>query len=108
MNVPGVRAAHACRSKTMLPLLAVALIAGIAHTAGAATTLSPIATPLTGTADRMISYREQNHSWQTSDGAFHLLINTGNQPGRDALRLYTTRDQGATWTPGPTIASTNA
>jgi hypothetical protein len=98
---------RALARKAALPVLALAFSAGFSQTCSATSTISPIETPLTGTADRMISYREQNHSWQTSDGAFHLLINVGNQPSRDALRLYTTRDQGATWTLGPTLPSTN-
>ncbi|MGH8212858.1 MAG: hypothetical protein ACREPP_06495 [Rhodanobacteraceae bacterium] len=105
----GSKLGNACARalKAALPVLALAFVAGFSQGPLAATTISPIETPLTGTADRMISYREQNHSWQTSDGAFHLLINTGNQPSRDALRLYTTRDLGATWTAGPTLPSTN-
>lgn len=90
-----------------VPALAMALVALYMPPAQAATTLSATVTPLTSTADRMISYREESHSWQSPDGAFHLLINAGNQTTGDALRLYTTADQGATWNLGPTLASTD-
>lgn len=60
-------------------------------------TLQGTPTTMTSTADRMISYRCQSHSWQTADGATHLMVNRG--PGRvnKSLLLYSTFDGGATW-----------
>ncbi|MFO1506737.1 MAG: hypothetical protein U1F23_06615 [Lysobacterales bacterium] len=66
--------------------------------------LNPVVTPLTSTAVRMISYRHENHSWQSSDRAVHILINQGNQPGNDALRLFSTVDRGVSWLSGPSFS----
>jgi hypothetical protein len=54
-------------------------------------------TTLNSTAERMISYRCQSHSWQTADGATHVMINRGPGPSGDSLMLYSTFDGGATW-----------
>ena len=107
MILTGIRQAGPVELRAARGIVAAALLAGSAQTATAVTTILPIETPFASTSDHVISYRQQNHSWQASDGAFHLLINTGNQPTMDALRLYTTRDRGATWTAGPTLASSN-
>lgn len=53
-------------------------------------------TSLTSKADRMISYRFQEHMVQTADGATHVFINRGNYAG-NAITLYSTFDGGATW-----------
>jgi hypothetical protein len=58
---------------------------------------------MAGTATRMISYRDQNHSWQTSDGAIHIVINLG-APG---LALYSSFNNGSTWTQMFALADTN-
>jgi hypothetical protein len=79
----------------------------LAQPAFAATPISPITVPMTSTAVRMISYRHEKHSWQTSDGAFHLMINRGDQPGDDAFQLYTTVDDGANWIAGPSLVASN-
>ncbi len=56
------------------------------------------ATPLVSTTPRMISYRHQEHMWQTGDGAIHLLINQGrmDQEG-DGLVLFSSFDNGQSW-----------
>ena len=69
--------------------------------------LFPSLTSFSSTADRMISYRQEQHSWQTPDGAFHLMINRGDQPGDDALQLYSSVDGGASWLTGPSLAGSN-
>lgn len=71
------------------------------------TVLFPSLTSFSSTTDRMISYREEQHSWQTPDGAFHLMINLGNQPGDNALQLYTSVDGGASWLTGPSLPGSN-
>jgi hypothetical protein len=45
----------------------------------------------------IISFRNQNHSWQTADGAIHLMVNQG-LTGTDAgIALYSSFDGGMTW-----------
>jgi hypothetical protein len=48
-------------------------------------------------AKRMISYRDQNHSWQSSDGAIHLVVNLGASSSGVGLALYSSFDNGLTW-----------
>jgi hypothetical protein len=60
-------------------------------------------TSITGHATRMISYRDQNHSWQTSDGAYHLMVNLG----ATGLTLYSSFDQGTTWKAMFSLADTD-
>lgn len=55
-------------------------------------------TTLWGTADRMISYRQQDHMWHTSDGATHVLINRGARAYGRSLSLNSSFDGGSTWT----------
>ena len=82
------------------------LLAALSAFAAAAPAVLP-ATPTTieGTAERLISYRHQDHMWQTPDGATHALVNTGTQPDGAALRLYTSVDNGLTWVPGLALAN---
>ena len=54
-------------------------------------------TTLASTADRMISYRSQNHMWQTADGATHVVINRGPGLSGQSLTLFSTFDGGSTW-----------
>lgn len=54
-------------------------------------------TTITSSADRMISYRCQDHMWQTADGATHVLVNTGLVNGGPSLQLFSTYDGGANW-----------
>jgi len=65
-------------------------------------------TNISGTTERMISYRHQNHMWQTADGATHALVNVGAQPNGTSLRLYTSVDNGVTWVGGVELPVTNA
>ena len=94
---------------TALPAMLIALGVGIPAQAASAgpVVLTPVVTPFTSTADRMISYREEEHSWQTPDGVFHLMINRGDQPGDNALQLYSTLDGGANWIAGPSLGASN-
>jgi hypothetical protein len=66
---------------------------------------------MTSDVDRMISYRHQEHSWQTSDGHIHVMVNTGVSAlgvigGGNGLTLFSSPDYGATWTQGPILANT--
>lgn len=54
-------------------------------------------TSMSSLADRMISYRSQEHMWQTADGATHVIINRGPRRDRRSLALYSTYDGGANW-----------
>lgn len=56
-----------------------------------------VPTNLSSTADRMISYRAQDHMWLTSDGVVHALINRGARSGQRSLVLFSSIDGGATW-----------
>ena len=45
---------------------------------------------ITSDADRAISFRNQEHSWYTSDGVLHTIVNRGSKNGAGlALTLYT-------------------
>jgi hypothetical protein len=66
---------------------------------------------MSGDVDRMISYRHQEHSWQTSDGHIHVMVNTGvSAPGviggGSGLTIFSSSDNGVTWTSGPNLANT--
>jgi hypothetical protein len=66
-------------------------------------------TTLVSDADRMISYRHQEHMWQTSDGATHVVINGGSLAGANSsLTLYSSFDSGKSWTAKLSLAQTNA
>lgn len=54
-------------------------------------------TNLSSSVDRMISYRHQEHMWQTADGALHLVMNRGGLDPATGLGLYTSFDGGRTW-----------
>jgi hypothetical protein len=64
-------------------------------------------TSMTSSAKRMISYRDQNHSWMTSDGAIHLMINLGTFSASNSLSLYSSFDNGATWNQQFILAQTD-
>ncbi|HJU08843.1 MAG TPA: hypothetical protein VJ727_10235 [Rhodanobacteraceae bacterium] len=98
--------AFALKAALSATLIALGVVPAGPALAGAAV-LTPTDTPFSSTADRMISYREEEHSWQTPDGAFHLMINRGDQPSDDALQLYTTLDGGANWITGPSLEASN-
>jgi hypothetical protein len=68
-----------------------------AHAADAPRRITAATTDLSSTAERMISYRHQEHLWQSTDGALHLVYNRGSlQPG-PALSLWSSFDGGSTW-----------
>ena len=69
--------------------------------------IPPSMTSMTSTADRMISYRHQNHMWQTSDGAMHVMINRGTQPSGDSLQLFSSFDQGFSWVGSVALANSD-
>jgi hypothetical protein len=64
-------------------------------------------TSITSVADRMISYRNQQHSWQTSDGALHIMVNLGTVSSGASLAVYTTLDGGNTWTQTISLPNTD-
>jgi hypothetical protein len=64
-------------------------------------------TDISGSAERMISYRHQNHMWQTADGATHALVNVGGQANGTSLRLYTSVNNGVSWVGGPELPVTD-
>ena len=57
---------------------AILLGLAVAIPAGAIVpTIQATLTDLTSSTERMISYRHQEHLWQTADGAYHLVFNRG-------------------------------
>jgi hypothetical protein len=54
-------------------------------------------TNLSSPSERMISYRFQEHMWQTADGAVHVVINRGSLAPGAALVLHSSYDQGKSW-----------
>lgn len=66
-----------------------------------------VPTNIVGSVDRMISYRIQEHMWQTADGATPLMVNRGPISTRGALGLYTSLDNGANWVAKGAIPNTD-
>lgn len=54
-------------------------------------------TNLASSVERMISYRHQEHMWQTADGALHVLMNRGKLTPSSGLTLWTSTDGGSNW-----------
>ena len=71
---------------------------GTAIGTGGPTQIQGAPTTMESSTETMISLRHQHHMWQTSDGAAHLLVNRGSQPGGNSLQLYSSFDNAATWT----------
>lgn len=104
MQIDRTRRASA-RAAWLLGLLLSA--ASALHAAPVELASSP--TSLFSSAERMISYRHQDHMWQTSDGATHVLINRGARDDGSSLTLHSSFDGGATWlSPMASLASTDA
>lgn len=89
------------------------LVAGVSAVVFAAVAQAqPVAvssqpTDVTGNAELMISYRHQEHMWQTPDGTLHLLANRGSYRPNPGLVLMSSRDGGATWLVKASFARTN-
>jgi len=65
------------------------------------------ATDATSNSELMISYRYQEHMWQTPDGALHLLANRGSLRPNPGLVLLSSYDGGVTWLVKVAFARTN-
>ena len=91
---------HAPRRAVTAPLsYAAAFVATLALLSGPAraVTVRAAETDLRSDTERMISYRHQEHMWQTADGALHLVFNRGSLQPNPGLALYSSFDGGATW-----------
>ena len=64
-------------------------------------------TDITSNAELMISYRHQEHMWQTPDGALHLLASRGSSRPNPSLVLLSSYDGGVTWLAKVAFARTN-
>ena len=64
-------------------------------------------TDLTSNAELMISYRHQEHMWQTPDGALHVVANRGSSRPNPGLVLLSSHDGGLTWLAKIAFARTN-
>lgn len=71
-----------------------------------AETVRAVESDLTSSNERMISYRHQQHLWQTADGAFHLLVNRGTFTPGPGLTMYSSYDSGQTWAFAQAFANT--
>jgi len=99
-------------SRRVAGLAAFALAAGVLGSLASmapawAGVISPTVSSLSGTNQRLISYRHQEHMWITDDGVYHLLANRGAQTSGDSLQLYNSTD-GITWTAALSLAGTGA
>jgi len=91
-------------------LFLAAMVAGLSSAAFSQVVVEVIpSTPsnISGAAERMISYRNQNHMWQTADGATHALVNVGAQANGTSLRLFTSVDNGVSWVGGVELPVTD-
>lgn len=79
--------------------LSCAVRSGVVALAGrrGVPTIQATLTDLTSSTERMISYRHQEHLWQTADGAYHLVFNRGSLSSVPGLTLYSSYDGGSTW-----------
>lgn len=73
-----------------------ALVIGLAATLWTAPLAAQVEIPagltdLSSTSERVISYRLQEHMWQTPDGASHAMINRGRGAALPTQSLYVTR-----------------
>ena len=91
------RRQHAVRLRLLA--CAVGLLCGTAQAQVPVIPSTP--TNLASSVDRMISYRQQEHLWQTADGALHLLMNRGRLEPNNGLVLYSSYDGGTEWIAGP-------
>ncbi len=80
----------------MAPLLMAATLVALPVAVQAAS-VRAVESNLSGDNERIISYRQQQHLWQTSDGGFHLLLNRGGLAPVPGLTLYSSYDGGQTW-----------
>ncbi len=64
-------------------------------------------TDLSSTSERVISYRFQEHMWQTPDGATHAMINRGLYSPGATLVLHSSYDGGSTWAPKATYSQSD-
>lgn len=91
-----------------LPAVA-SLWGSIAH-AGEVTTAYASPIPISGNSSFMVSHRDQRQSWQTADGAIHILVNVGtiaSGASGSSLAMYSSFDGGATWNLMFTLADTH-
>ena len=77
--------------------IAMLLLFGPAAALAQTQTVRAGSTDLYSSSERMISYRHQEHMWQTADGALHLVINRGTLTPAPGLALYCSFDGGSTW-----------
>lgn len=85
--------------------LVACIACGCAGSAFAAVTmLDGTPTTMQSNTERMISLRHQEHMWETSDGATHVIVNRGELTAGDSLQLYSTFDHGLTWVAGPRLS----
>jgi hypothetical protein len=95
--------------RRLLPSLGVAICALVVPAVMAKpATIPGSTTTLTSTADRMISYRHQDHMWRTSDGGTHVFVNRGATPNQSSLALFSSYDDGVTWSQSVELPATNS
>ena len=90
-----------------MALIACITCGFIGNTMAAVTVLDGTPTTLKSNTERMISLRHQEHMWETSDGATHVIVNRGELTYSNSLQLYSTFDHGLTWIAGPRLANSD-
>ncbi len=85
------------RVPRMAAALLAALALGQANAAPGVPRIQGVPTNLASDSDRIISYRHQEHLWQTADGALHVVINRGSLTPGPGLALFSSFDGGLTW-----------
>lgn len=85
------------------------VLGGVLLTQGAmaAPRVRAVPTGLASDNERMISYRHQEHLWQTPDGALHLVVNRGTLGPWFGLSLFSSFDGGVNWAFQRTFAGTD-
>lgn len=93
--------------RALMTTLALAGVGSSGSANAAPSSLVGAPTNIEGSADRLVSYRHQSRMWKTSDGAVHLLANVGVQQDGGSLRLYSSGDNGLTWSERANFAGTD-
>jgi hypothetical protein len=98
---------NTARVRALRLFLVVGLCVGGGQWARAAPpNLDPQPTDLAGNSERMVSYRHQEHLWQTGDGGLHLVFNRGTL-APTGLALYSSYDGGLSWRLQASFANTD-
>lgn len=88
-------------------LLLLATVNAMAQMATTTPKVRAVPTGLASDNERMISYRHQEHMWQTTDGGLHLMVNRGTLGPWIGLALFSSFDGGVSWSFQRTFENTD-